>query len=71
MARARIYNSGGKYTVLDTHYNTIVLQTENKSIAQAWERQVNECEHPFPYDILAHGAKAHAWEALHGKPTVE
>lgn len=71
MARSRIYATNGKYTVMDTRYDTIVLQTESKSIAERWAREVDDCEHPFPYDILAHGRLAYAWEAKHGKSTLD
>ena len=56
MARARLeyYPRLNTYIVVDTHYNHLVLQTSNYSVAHYWRGRVNACEHSIPYDITDH-----------------
>jgi hypothetical protein len=65
MTRGRIeyYPHTGIYTVIDDQFNTVVLHTTSKSTALAWKQRVNQCEHPFPYDILEHDHKVEQWES--------
>ena len=56
--RARLECDGlGKYTVIDCHYQTVVIQTSSKTIAEMYRDRVNGCKHDRPYDILWHSHK--------------
>jgi len=62
MSRAKLVYSpqDQKYTVIDTHYSHLVLQTSSYAIADYWRTRVNGCKHPIPYDITDHDRRVTA-----------
>jgi len=48
------------YRVIDIPYNHLVLQTSSYAIADYWRHRVNRCNHPLPYDIIAHDRRVMA-----------
>lgn len=44
----------GKYTVIDSRYDTVALQTTELSLAETVCSLVNACKHDRPYDLLWH-----------------
>ena len=49
------------YTVIDTHYNHLVILTSSYCIADYWRSRVDQCRHPIPYDILGHDRRVDQW----------
>ena len=47
----------GKYTVIDSRYNTVAIQTTELRLAETVCALVNACKHNRPYDLLWHNFK--------------
>lgn len=56
--RAKLEKRQNYWVVIDKNFDTVVLTTENRSIAQAWHDIVNACKHNRPYDILWHSIRS-------------
>lgn len=58
------YNEEGQaesYCVIDTQYNTLIIFTKNRRLAEKCLHVVDKCKHNGPYDLIWHIESTDAW----------